>query len=132
MTHLSISQFAQKLHVIDSADFKRFAELSGDWNPIHTDPEFASATPFKAVIAPGLLISAYISALIANELPGKGSIYLSQSLRFLRPVYHADEILVIVKVIELPRPGICLLDTTCLRSHDVVLSGEAKVKFSEP
>ncbi len=129
MTSVAVGQSAQQLRRIESGDFALFSVLSGDSNPVHTDPAFAATTRFGAVIAPGFLVGSYISALIANTLPGPGSIYMSQSMTFHLPVYHGEEILVSVLVMELPRPGVARLKTTCTRSDEVVLSGEALVKL---
>ena len=72
--------------VVGAADIEAFAEVSGDSNPVHLDEDYARATPFGERIAHGMLSGAYISAVLGMKLPGPGAIYLSQSLRFRRPV----------------------------------------------
>jgi 3-hydroxybutyryl-CoA dehydratase len=129
MSKVEIGAWAEASRLVAAADFLRFADLSGDRNPIHTDAEFAAKTSFGEVIAPGMLIGSYFSALIANELPGPGSIYLSQSLVFQRPVFPGDELIVRVEVRELLKSTVCSLLTTASRSGEVVISGEAVVKF---
>src|SRR5438874_1995481 len=77
-----------------------FVTLCGDRNPIHRDPGFAATTPFGEPIAPGMLTAALIAALIGSDLPGPGCVYLSQSLKFLRPVKPGDTITARVEVVE--------------------------------
>lgn len=114
---------------ITSNDFSKFSALSGDLNPIHTDEEFAAKSIFGKRIAPGLLVASYISAVIANDLPGPGSIYLGQNLRFRQPVFDGDEIEVKVTVSGFIKPGVCTLKTECLRRGEVVIDGDAVVKY---
>jgi 3-hydroxybutyryl-CoA dehydratase len=125
---LSLGLSAERTHVVTEADIAAFAEVSGDFNPVHMDEAFAATTPFKGRIAHGMLSAAYISALIAAELPGAGSIYLSQSLRFRRPVRIGDEVVVKVTVTEIDerRARVTLL-SECLVGETVVLDGEALV-----
>ena len=78
-----------------------FSELSLDRNPIHLDKEYAKKGIFSDLIVHGLLTSSLISAVIANKLPGPGSIYLSQSLKFLKPVYHNEEVVAKVKIVDI-------------------------------
>ena len=124
--------WSEAKRTVSASDFLSFAELSGDRNPIHLDAEFAAGTQFGRIIAPGILIGSYFSSLIANDLPGPGSIYLSQSLAFHRPVFDGDELVIRVEVKELLRKNVCSLLTTASRGGDVVLSGEAVVKYPSP
>ena len=78
-----------------------FANLTGDRNPIHIDQDFASKTPFGKCIVHGILSAGFISRVIANKLPGSGTIYLSQSLNFKSPIFVGDELIVHVRVMEL-------------------------------
>ena len=95
---------AQLEHKVTERDLILFATVSGDVNPVHLDEEFAAGTPFKGRIAHGMLSGALISAAIACELPGPGSIYIGQELNFLRPVRLGDEIRIELEVLEkLPR-----------------------------
>src|SRR5579875_2947797 len=80
-------------HVRDE-DVRAFAEVSGDRNPVHLDEAYAAASVLKGRVAHGMLIGSYISAAIAGELPGPGSIYLFQTLRFRRPVRLGDAVAV--------------------------------------
>ena len=118
----------QDVIITDDA-IRQFVALSGDRNPIHSDDDFAAKSVFGRRIAPGLMVASYISALIANELPGPGAIYLGQDLRFEAPVYLGDTITVTVRVIDEPRQDRLRLETTCTNQAGLrVLSGEALVK----
>lgn len=118
----------QDVLITDDA-IRQFVALSGDKNPIHSNDDFAAKSVFGRRIAPGLMVASYISALIANELPGPGAIYLGQDLRFEAPVYLGDTITVTVRVIEEPRQDRLRLETTCTNQAGLrVLSGEALVK----
>ena len=109
-------------------DIKRFAEVSGDFNPVHLDEEFAKKTIFKGRIAHGFLTASFISTIIATKLPGPGSIYLKQSLKFLAPVYIDEKILVKVRIIEINiEKSKVKLITECFKNKTLVLTGEAEI-----
>tara|TARA_B100000424_G_C22944534_1_gene502672 strand:- start:5169 stop:5552 length:384 start_codon:yes stop_codon:yes gene_type:complete len=108
-------------------DVKQFSIISGDVNPIHLDDEYAKETRFGKRIAHGILVASHISALIANKLPGEGSILLSQTLKFLSPVYLNDTIKTKVKVTEISGK-IYTLECRCYNQEEVVvLEGTAKI-----
>lgn len=106
-----------------------FVTLSGDRNPIHRDVAFAASTTFGEPIAPGMLTAALIAAVIGSELPGPGCVYLSQSLKFLRPVKLTDTITSSVEVIEAVHDrNRVRLRTECANgTGELVLVGEAWV-----
>ena len=109
-------------------DIKRFAEVSGDFNPVQLDEEFAKKTIFKGRIAHGFLTASFISTIIATELPGPGSLYLKQSLKFLAPVYIDEKILVKVRIIEINiEKSKVKLITECFKNKTLVLTGEAEI-----
>lgn len=113
----------------DANDVKLFASLSGDFNPLHLDEDFAAKTQFKKPIVHGLLVSSLFSAIIANELPGNGSIYLSQSLIFKAPVYHNQEVIASVEILSIrsDKP-VFELKTICHDVNGVILiEGKALV-----
>jgi 3-hydroxybutyryl-CoA dehydratase len=113
---------------VTDEDIKRFAEVSGDFNPVHLDEEFAKKTIFKGRIAHGFLTASFISTIIATELPGPGSIYLKQSLKFLAPVYINEKILVKVRIIEINiEKSKVKLITECFKNKTLVLTGEAEI-----
>ncbi|TXK66034.1 MaoC family dehydratase [Alkalisalibacterium limincola] len=124
-----LSRGAIKVVEITADDIQRFVELSGDRNPIHSDEFIARKSIFGKRIAPGMMVASYISAVIANDLPGPGAIYLQQELKFEAPVFIGDRITVMARVIETPRPGRLVLETTCTNQEAVVvISGKALVK----
>ncbi len=114
---------------VEMADIGEFVDAVGDYNPIHSDPEFAAATPFGEPIAPGVFTAGLISAVIGTRMPGPGAIYLSQSLKFVKPVKAGDIITARVEVLEvLPDRNRIRLSTSCRNQRgEEVLSGEAWV-----
>ena len=125
---LTLGLSAERTHVVTEADITAFAEVSGDFNPVHMDEAFAQTTAFKGRIAHGMLSAAWLSALIAGELPGPGSIYLSQSLRFRRPVRIGDEVVSRIEVtaIDAEKARVTLA-TVCSVGGKPMLEGEALV-----
>ena len=125
---LEIGWAAETVRHVEATDIDLFAKVSGDYNPIHVDEAFAATTVFKSRIAHGMLSGAYISALMASRLPGKGSVYLSQNLRFLRPVRIGDEVTVRIEVVELDeKKAHATLKTTCKLGRKIAVDGEATV-----
>ncbi len=133
-----IGQTINQLGLGDAAELSRtakpeaiakFVESVGDTNPIHTDPTFAAATRFSKPIVPGIWTAGLVSAIIGTRLPGPGTIYASQELHFLRPVYLGERITARVEVVEILRErNRVRLQTTCRnRRGEEVLSGEAWV-----
>ena len=125
---LTVGQTAQTSHVVGEGDLEAFAAVSGDTNPVHLDEAYAKGTPFGGRIAHGMLSAAYISAVLGTKLPGPGAIYLSQALRFRRPVRIGDEVVteVTVKALDEKR-GHATLETVCKVAGKAVVDGEAVV-----
>ena len=98
---LKIGDSAQISKTITEADIELFAKATGDFNPVHLDQAYAEKTSFKGRIAHGLLSVGLLSAVLGNILPGHGTIYLSQEVKFLAPVRIGDTITARVEVIEL-------------------------------
>jgi 3-hydroxybutyryl-CoA dehydratase len=114
--------------VITERDIALFAEVSTDRNPVHMDEDYARATPFGGRIAHGMLTAGLISAVIGEQLPGHGTIYLGQSLRFLAPVRPGDLVLAEVEVLAIdPVKRRVTLETRARVGDTVVLKGEALV-----
>ena len=86
---------------VTDADIKAFAGISGDRNPVHLDEEYAENARYKKRIAHGLMTASYFSALFGTKLPGEGSVYVSQILKFKRPVYIGDTVTARVEVTEI-------------------------------
>ena len=120
---------AQITRVVEQGDVAHFVDAVGDYNPVHSDAAYAATTMFKAPIAPGIFTAGLISAVIGTQLPGPGAIYLSQSLKFVRPVMFGDTITAKVVVAEvIPERNRIRLTTACANQHgEEVLSGEAWV-----
>ncbi len=128
LDELSVGQSAQMVRNVTEADIVLFAQVSGDNNPVHLDEAFAAQTPFKTRIAHGMLSAAYISAVIGTQLPGPGTIYMQQALRFKRPVKIGDEVTTIATISEIdPVKGRVSIDTVCLVGGKPVIEGEALV-----
>ena len=110
-------------------EIEAFAAVSGDYNPIHLDPDYAATTDFGQQIAHGMLTGALISAAIAMQLPGPGSIYLSQKIRFRAPVFLGDTVTVVLTVTEkhTKRPWVTLVCDVKNQNNLTVASGEAQV-----
>jgi 3-hydroxybutyryl-CoA dehydratase len=115
---------------VTEADIMNFAEVSGDFNPVHVDAEFASQSMFKQQIAHGMLSAGYISALLGNELPGPNTLYLGQTLNFKNPVMIGDTVTATVTVTEKrDDKRILKLDTTVTNQRgDIVIDGGAVLK----
>lgn len=125
---LSVGQTAEMSRVVGAADIEAFAEVSGDNNPVHLDEAYAKTTTFGERIAHGMLSAAYISAILGTKLPGPGAIYLSQSLRFRRPVKIGDLVVARVTVAALDEAkGRVTLETVCEVAGKTVMDGEAMV-----
>lgn len=125
----SVGDSAEIISIIKQADVDAFARVTGDHNPVHVDEEFAKTTRFGKRIAHGMLTASLISAVLANKLPGAGSVYLGQTLQFVAPVFPGDEITarVTVKAVREDKP-IMKLETICLNQRgEIVIRGEATV-----
>ena len=122
-----LGQRATFSKTITEADIQGFADLTGDRNPLHLDAQFARRGRFGRHIAHGLLVAGIISAALGTRLPGAGAIYVSQSLRFLKPVYPGDTVTATVEVTAWQEDrGVVTLRTTCAnQSGDVIIDGEA-------
>ena len=117
---------------ISDDDIRAFADATGDRNPLHLDEEFARQTRFGRRIAHGMLSASLISAVIAIEMPGQGSIYLGQTLQFVTPVFPGDTVTarVTVSAVREDKP-ILKLETVCTNQrNEVVIKGEATVLIS--
>ncbi len=133
MPNLAPGQKATRTKTITDEMIHTFAELSDDTNPVHLDDAYAATTRFGKRIAHGMLAASLISATLANDLPGPGTVYLSQSLQFKAPVYPGDTVTAIIEVksVRDDKP-IATLITTCVNQDNVtIIEGEAVVLFSK-
>ena len=126
---ITIGQTATYSKLVQEQDIQLFAAASGDVNPVHLDADFAAGTMFKGRIAHGMLTGALISAALAMELPGPGTIYLSQSLRFRLPVKIGDTITIKLEVTnKQDKRQLVTLDCKAYNQDDkLVASGSAEV-----
>lgn len=114
--------------IVTDRDIEMFAEVSTDHNPVHLNEDYANETIFGGRIAHGMLTAGLISAVIGEQLPGHGTVYLGQTLKFLRPVRPGEQVTAQVEVIEidLGRRQV-KLNTCCFVDEKKVLMGEATV-----
>jgi 3-hydroxybutyryl-CoA dehydratase len=126
---IAIGDTATYTRLITNQEVEAFAAISGDHNPLHLDPDYAATTPFGECIAHGMLTGALISAAIAMQLPGPGTVYLNQSLQFRAPVFLGDTLTVTLEVTEKhgKRPWVTLSCTVENQDGKAVAKGEAQV-----
>lgn len=111
---------------VTEADIAAFAGLSGDFNPMHIDEEYAKTTIFKGRIAHGMLSAAFISTVFGMRMPGPGCIYVSQALKFKAPVRIGETVTARVEVVGVvPEKKFVTFKTTCSVAGKVVVDGEA-------
>lgn len=130
---IRVGDVAEFSRTITNEDVQAFADLTGDHNPVHLDEQYASGTRFKRRVAHGMLTASLISTVLANRLPGHGTVYLGQSLKFIAPVYLDDTVTarVTVTAIREDKP-IATLETVCVNQRgEPLVEGEAVVRFSE-
>ncbi len=128
MKEIKIGDKATFTKKINSEDIYAYAKVSGDDNPVHTDEVYAKQSIFGERIAHGYHVGSFISAAIGKYLPGNGSIYLSQTMKFLDPVKVGDEITATVEVSGFPKDNRVLLKTVCTNQDgSEVITGEALV-----
>jgi 3-hydroxybutyryl-CoA dehydratase len=127
---LHVGMYSTLITVVTDESIRKFSEISGDINPVHLDDAYAEKTIFKKRIAPGLQVASYISAVLANQLPGSGTIYLEQNIRFLKPVYIGDIIETKITIVETLKSDKFRLKTEQFNGlGEKVIDGEAVVKY---
>lgn len=125
---ITVGMSAEICKTITDADIVLFAGVSMDMNSVHMDEEFGRTTPFGGRIAHGMLSASLISAVLGSRLPGPGTIYMNQSLRFRGPVRPGDTVHAKVTVKEvIAEKARVVLDTVCSVGDKVVIDGEAMV-----
>jgi 3-hydroxybutyryl-CoA dehydratase len=124
---MKVGDSAELTRTVTEDDIELFAKATGDFNPVHLDQAYAEKTFFKGRIAHGLLSLGFISTILGNILPGHGTIYLSQEVKFLAPVRIGDTITARVEVIELiPEKNRVKFKTTCMNQDGkIVVEGTA-------
>ena len=126
---LTIGQSAERSRTVTEEDIRHFADATGDRNPVHFDELAGKHSIFGSRVAHGMLSAGFISAAIATDLPGPGTVYLSQSLRFLHPVRVGDVIVARVEItaINVARRRVTLATTCVNQEGEAVVDGEAVV-----
>ena len=109
---------------------KAFANITGDFNPIHLDPVYAAQTIFKENIVHGFLVASLFSTILGTKMPGEGSIYVKQNMKFVKPVYIDDTVTAVVSITDINfEKQLVTLNTTCHNQDGVVvIEGDALVK----
>ena len=131
---LTSEQTATREMTVTPEMVRGYAEITGDYNPLHFDEEYAARTRFKRLIAQGGITTGLLHALVAMDMPGPGTVFISQSWSFPRPVYIGDTIRAVAKVrsVDPQRPKADIEFTVTNERGEVVLTGEATVYQAEP
>lgn len=125
---LHIGRSAEITRLVDDAAVRAFAEVSGDYNPLHLDEEYARRTPFRGRIAHGALIASFISGVLGNELPGQGAIFVGMDIRFQRPVRIGDTVLAKATVLEVDlKSRMVTMDCVCTVEGEIAMTAKATV-----
>ncbi|NKQ11974.1 MaoC family dehydratase [Pseudomonas sp. SST3] len=127
-SELEVGQKATYSKTVEERDIQLFAAMSGDHNPVHLDAEFAATTIFRERIAHGMFSGALISAAVACELPGPGTIYIGQTMRFVLPVKLGDTLTVRLEILEkLPKFRVRIATQVFNQRDEMVVDGEAEI-----
>jgi acyl dehydratase len=123
---LVVGQKARRSKTVTGRDVDLYAEITGDRNPLHFDPAFAAGTRFGRLVAQGGITSGMLNALVAMDLPGPGTVFMSQTLKYLAPTYLGDTLTAEVEVLSVkPDKPVCQLKATVTNQDGtVVLEGE--------
>ena len=129
INEIKVGDHAQFSKTISESDIYLYAGITGDLNPAHVNEEYANKTFFRTRIVHGMLLGGFISTVLANQLPGPGTIYVSHELNFLAPVRIGDTVTARAEVIEVsPEKNRIRLKTTCaIQDGTTVLDGDAVV-----
>jgi 3-hydroxybutyryl-CoA dehydratase len=127
---LKVGQSYQKSFAITADLIERFADVTGDHNPIHLDEDYAGKSIFKQRVAQGMLQAGLLSGILGCHFPGVGTIYLSQTLKFIKPVFIKDQITLRLEVLEIinDKNQVRLGTLFTNQNGEAVVTGEALVK----
>ena len=125
---IKVGMSAKYSQTIKDTDIKKFAEVSGDHNPVHLDDNYVSKSRFKKRIVHGLLLGSFFSALFGTKMPGPGCVYVKQTFNFKRPVYLGDTVIATVTVTSIDKiKRRVLFDTICEVKNKTVINGYAEL-----
>lgn len=128
LDELEVGMTAENKMVVTGERIDTFAELSGDFNPIHVDEDFAKTTMFGKRIAHGALSASLISAILGNTLPGPGGVFVELNMRFRRPAFIDDEVTATAEIAEInPRSGRVKMKVACYVNGKQIIRGDAGV-----
>lgn len=129
--HIKIGDIATTSKVFTLDEVRYYAESSADTNPVHYDFDYAYQTIFKKPIVQGLFVASLFGGLLGTHIPGKGTIHLGQSLKFMKPVFVNEEIQATIKVIQIrqDKPIITFECTVIKSDKTIAISGEAVVMY---
>tara|TARA_Y100000590_G_scaffold208445_1_gene236145 strand:- start:1846 stop:2289 length:444 start_codon:yes stop_codon:yes gene_type:complete len=133
LDNLHIGQKIEFTEVISESMVEKFAKLSGDYNPYHMDESYAEKTKFKKRICHGMLLASLFSRLTGMYLPGKGSLFFSQSLNFISPAFIDDKVTVEGEIVKISRStGMVTIKTIIKKENNIrLITGDAKVIIQE-
>ena len=128
---IEIGETASFTKTITETDIYLYCGISGDFNPLHVDQLYANKAIFKGRVAHGLLVASLISHVLGMKLPGPGTIYITQTIKYYKPAYINDTITAMVEVLDkIPSKHHIILRTYCLnQNNECIIDGEAKVLF---
>jgi len=123
---LEVGQKARRTQTVTSEDVELYARLTGDRNPLHFDADFAARTRFGRLVAQGGIAAGMLNALVAMDLPGPGTVFMSQSLKYLAPTYLGDTVTAEIEVLALKsdKPVCQLRATITNQDGAILLEGE--------
>jgi acyl dehydratase len=124
---LKVGQKATRSNTLTFDNVKTYAEITGDYNPLHFDENFAAKTKFKDLVVQGGLTTGILNALVAMDMPGSGTVFMSQDLKFIAPVFIGDTITAEAEVLEVhvTKPVTKLKMTITRQTGETVVEGEA-------
>ena len=131
---LSVGQRARRTQTVTARHLELYAEITGDRNPLHFDPDFAARTRFGKLVAQGGITSGMLNALVAMDMPGAGTVFMSQSLKYLAPAYVGDTLTAEAEVLGLkPDKPVCQLKVTITnQAGTTLLEGECWTYTLQP